>query len=84
MDLALIGQAASKDSLNWLDRILCAGMALFCAWNVVNGYWTGNIELHLATIRRSDMPPVFWFGMVFNCVLGVMLIIWVLTGVARW
>ncbi|HWA94313.1 MAG TPA: hypothetical protein VG844_06895 [Terracidiphilus sp.] len=59
-------------------------MALFCVWNVVNGYWTGNIELHLATIRRSDMPPMFWLGMAVNCVIGVMLIIWALAGVARW
>ncbi len=70
MYLALSGQVASQNSLNWLDRILCAGLALFCSWNVANGYRTGSVELHLATIRRSDMPPMFWLGMVISCLLG--------------
>ena len=80
MCIGLSEQIASQRGFNGLDRFICLLLAAYCVWSVANGLSTGTICLKFSTIRRSEMPPLFWFGMAMHCVGGVWLIIVAITG----
>lgn len=84
MYLGLSEQIASQSRLNGLDRFICALFAVYCAWSVADGLSTGTISLKFSTIRRSEMPPLFWFGMAMHCAVGVGFIIVAITGTPHW
>lgn len=84
MYIGLSGQIASQNGFNGLDRLICLLLAVYCVWSVSNGLSKGTIELKFSTIRRSDMPPLFWFGMATHCVGAVLLTIGAITGTIPW
>lgn len=84
MYIGLSEQIASHGGFNGLDRFICLLLAVYCVWSVANGWSTGTIDLKFSTIRRSEMPPLFWFGMAMHCVGGVWLIVGAITGTLHW
>jgi hypothetical protein len=42
---------------------------------VVRGMSTGEIGLKFSTFRRSDGELLFWFGMVMNVLIAVILLL---------
>ena len=84
MYLGLSEQLASQPGFNWLDRLICLLFAGYCVWSVANGWATGTIHLKFSTIRRSEIPPLFWLGMAIHSVGGVWLIAGAITGTLHW
>ena len=84
MYIGLSEQAASQSGFSGVDRFICLLLGVYCLWSVANGWSTGTIPLKFATINRSELPPVFWFGMALHCAGGVWLIVGAITGTMHW
>jgi len=84
MYLELSERIATQSGLGGVDRFICLLLGLYCVWSVANGLSTGTIPLKFVTIKRSELPPVFWFSMAMHCVGGAWLIVGAITGTIHW
>lgn len=66
------------------ERFISLLLGLFCFWDVKRGMSTGTIWMELGSIRRSDLAPLFWLGIVINIVVGLVCLLLFATGTDPW
>lgn len=61
---------------NASERVTLFLLGALAIWFAIRGVSTGEIGLKLATFRRSDNEPLFWFGIGMNLFMGACLLAW--------
>jgi hypothetical protein len=53
------------------ERVIILLLGVLAIWFAIRGVSTGEVPLKFSTIRRSDGPLLFWFGIGMNIFLGI-------------
>lgn len=66
---------AIKPPFSVSERITIFLLGVLAIWFAIRGVSTGEVPLKFSTIRRSDGPLLFWFGIGMNIFLGISLLV---------
>jgi len=66
------------------ERFIFLLLGVFCLWDARRGLSTGTVWLKFGSIKRSDLAPLFWFGIGINVILGIVLLLGFVFGTDVW
>jgi len=74
--LSGVREVTADPPYNASERVTLFLLGALAIWFAIRGVSTGEIGLKLATFRRSDNEPLFWFGIGMNLFMGACLLAW--------